>query len=171
MPNPELDAIDRRIISELQADARLTNIELADRVGLSPSPCLRRVRRLADEGVVAGYRAVLHRSRIGLGLTVFLAVKIGHGTWASHSWSAWLRTGSTNAESSACNRRLAAHLPHRCLPALERRIVLPSVRTNPAFSISARLRYSASCVNPSSAAHCFLLCPSTTAPFSPSVSM
>lgn len=76
MPNPELDAIDRCIIAELQADARLTNIELADRVGLSPSPCLRRVRRLADEGVIAGYRAVLNRSRVGLGLTVFLAVKI-----------------------------------------------------------------------------------------------
>jgi Lrp/AsnC family leucine-responsive transcriptional regulator len=76
MPNPELDDIDRRIIAELQADARLTNIELADRVGLSASPCLRRVRRLAGEGVIAGYRAVLHRNRIGLGLTVFLAVKI-----------------------------------------------------------------------------------------------
>ena len=76
MPNPALDDIDRRIISELQADARLTNVELADRVGLSASPCLRRVRRLADEGVIAGYRTVLHRNRIGLGLTVFLAVKI-----------------------------------------------------------------------------------------------
>ena|SRR5690349_24286116 len=76
MPNLGLDDIDRRIIAELQADARLTNIELADRVGLSASPCLRRVRRLADEGVIAGYRAVLHRNRVGLGLTVFLAVKI-----------------------------------------------------------------------------------------------
>lgn len=76
MPNAGLDDIDRRIIAELQADARLTNIELADRIGLSASPCLRRVRRLAAEGVIAGYRAVLHRNRIGLGLTVFLAVKI-----------------------------------------------------------------------------------------------
>lgn len=76
MPNPELDDIDRCIIAELQADARLTNIELAGRVGLSASPCLRRVRRLANEGVIAGYRAVLHRNRVGLGLTVFLAVKI-----------------------------------------------------------------------------------------------
>ncbi|WP_072386149.1 Lrp/AsnC family transcriptional regulator [Hyphomicrobium sp. CS1BSMeth3] len=76
MPNPALDDIDRRIVAELQADARLSNIELADRVGLSASPCLRRVRRLSDEGVIAGYRAVLHRNRVGLGLTVFLAVKI-----------------------------------------------------------------------------------------------
>jgi Lrp/AsnC family leucine-responsive transcriptional regulator len=76
MPNPQLDAIDRRIIAELQADARLTNVELAERVGLSPSPCLRRVKRLAADGCIAGYRAVLQRNRIGLGLTVFLAVKI-----------------------------------------------------------------------------------------------
>jgi Lrp/AsnC family transcriptional regulator, leucine-responsive regulatory protein len=76
MPNPQLDAIDRRIIAELQADARLTNVELAERVGLSPSPCLRRVTRLAADGCIAGYRAVLQRNRIGLGLTVFLAVKI-----------------------------------------------------------------------------------------------
>ncbi|QQO16604.1 Lrp/AsnC family transcriptional regulator [Bradyrhizobium diazoefficiens] len=72
----ELDDIDRRIIAELQAEARLTNTELADRVGLSPSPCLRRVKRLTDEGVIAGYRAVLHRNRVGLGLTVFLTVTI-----------------------------------------------------------------------------------------------
>ena len=50
MPKIELDQIDRRIISELQADGRLTNIELAERVGLSPSPCLRRVKRLEADG-------------------------------------------------------------------------------------------------------------------------
>jgi Lrp/AsnC family transcriptional regulator, leucine-responsive regulatory protein len=79
MPKPQLDAIDRRIIGELQADARLSNVELADRVGLSPSPCLRRVKRLEREGVIEGYRAVLRRDRVGLGLSAFLAVKIdGH---------------------------------------------------------------------------------------------
>lgn len=76
MPNLELDAVDWRIVSELQADARLTNVELAERVGLSPSPCLRRVRRLTEEGCIASYRAVLHRNRVGLDLTVFLSVKI-----------------------------------------------------------------------------------------------
>jgi Lrp/AsnC family transcriptional regulator, leucine-responsive regulatory protein len=76
MPNPPLDAIDRRIIAELQSDGRLTNVELADRVGLSPSPCLRRVKRLVEDGCIAGYRAVLQRNRVGLSLTVFLAVKI-----------------------------------------------------------------------------------------------
>lgn len=79
MPKYQLDAIDRRIIAELQVDARLSNVELADRVGLSPSPCLRRVKRLEQDGVIEGYRAVLRRDRVGLGLSVFLAVKIdGH---------------------------------------------------------------------------------------------
>jgi len=70
------DTIDHRIMTELQADARLTNVELADRVGLSPSPCLRRVKRLAADGCITGFRAMLQRNRVGLGLTVFLAVKI-----------------------------------------------------------------------------------------------
>jgi Lrp/AsnC family transcriptional regulator, leucine-responsive regulatory protein len=76
MPKIQLDAIDRRIIAELQADARLSNVELADRVGLSPSPCLRRVKRLERDGIIEGYRAVLSRDRVGLGFSVFLAVKI-----------------------------------------------------------------------------------------------
>jgi Lrp/AsnC family leucine-responsive transcriptional regulator len=79
MPNSNLDGIDRRIIAELQADARLTNVELAERVGLSPSPCLRRVKQLEREGYIEGYRAALRRDRVGLGFSVFLAVKIdGH---------------------------------------------------------------------------------------------
>jgi Lrp/AsnC family leucine-responsive transcriptional regulator len=79
MPKLDLDAIDRRIIVELQADARLTNVELADRVGLSPSPCLRRVKRLERDGYIEGYRAALRRDRVGLGFSAFLAVKIdGH---------------------------------------------------------------------------------------------
>lgn len=76
MPKIEIDDIDRRIIVELQKDARLSNVDLADRVGLSASPCLRRVKRLERDGVVAGYRAVLARETIGLGLTVFVGVKI-----------------------------------------------------------------------------------------------
>ncbi len=76
MPISDLDSIDRRIISELQADARLTNVNLADRIGLSPSPCLRRVRRLEQAGYIEGYRAALRRDRIGLGFSVFVGVKI-----------------------------------------------------------------------------------------------
>jgi Lrp/AsnC family leucine-responsive transcriptional regulator len=77
MPNPDLDSIDCRIVAALQADGRLTNLELAERVGLSPSPCLRRVKRLERDGYIEGYRAMLQRNRLGLGLTVFIGVKIG----------------------------------------------------------------------------------------------
>src|SRR5215471_16275737 len=74
-----LDAIDRRIVAEFQADARLSNVQLAEKVGLSPSPCLRRVKRLEQAGYIEGYRATLRRDRIGLGFSVFVGVKIdGH---------------------------------------------------------------------------------------------
>ena len=77
--SPALDAIDRRIVMALQADARLSNVDLAATVGLSPSPCLRRVKRLEREGYIEGYRASLRRDRVGLGLSVFVGVKIdGH---------------------------------------------------------------------------------------------
>jgi len=76
MSKMPLDAIDLRIVIELQADARLSNVELANRVGLSPSPCLRRVKRLEREGYIEGYRAALRRERVGLGLSVFISVKI-----------------------------------------------------------------------------------------------
>jgi Lrp/AsnC family leucine-responsive transcriptional regulator len=79
MPSSDLDAIDRRIVATLQADGRLSNVDLAERVGLSPSPCLRRVKRLEREGYIEAYRAMLGRDRIGLGLTVFVGIKIeGH---------------------------------------------------------------------------------------------
>ena len=79
MPKDNLDAIDCRIVASLQADGRLSNIELAARVGLSPSPCLRRLKRLERDGYIDAYRAVLQRERIGLGFSVFIGVKIeGH---------------------------------------------------------------------------------------------
>jgi Lrp/AsnC family leucine-responsive transcriptional regulator len=79
MPKPDLDPADCRIVAELQANGRLSNVELADKIGLSPSPCLRRVKRLEREGYIEGYRAALRRERIGLGFSVFIGVKIdGH---------------------------------------------------------------------------------------------
>jgi Lrp/AsnC family leucine-responsive transcriptional regulator len=79
MPKSTLDAIDCRIVAELQSDARISNVELADKVGLSPSPCLRRVKRLEREGYIQGYRAALRRDLVGLGFSVFVGVKInGH---------------------------------------------------------------------------------------------
>jgi Lrp/AsnC family transcriptional regulator, leucine-responsive regulatory protein len=77
MPTSSLDPIDCRIIAALQEDGRLTNLELSERVGLSPSPCLRRVKRLEREGYIETYRAILRRNRLGLGLTVFVGIKIG----------------------------------------------------------------------------------------------
>lgn len=76
MPRLNLDSIDRRILAALQRDARLTNVELANEVGLSPSPCLRRVRILEEAGVITGYHAELSRPEIGLGLTVFVGIKV-----------------------------------------------------------------------------------------------
>lgn len=73
---PNLDAIDRRILVALQRDARLTNVELAEEVGLSPSPCLRRVKMLEAAGLIAGYHAALAREAVGLGLTVFVRVRV-----------------------------------------------------------------------------------------------
>jgi len=77
--NP-IDKADRRILSELQSNGRLSNQELAEKVNLTPSPCLRRVRKLEEEGWIENYRAVLNRQRLGLGLTVFTEIKVeGHG--------------------------------------------------------------------------------------------
>ena len=71
------DRIDQRILGTLQADGRLSNVDLAERVGLSPSPCLRRVKQLEDAGMIDGYRAILNRKAVGLGLTVFVELKVG----------------------------------------------------------------------------------------------
>ncbi|HET8727680.1 MAG TPA: Lrp/AsnC family transcriptional regulator [Alphaproteobacteria bacterium] len=72
----DLDATDRRILAALQDDGRLSNVDLADRIALSPSPCLRRMKRLEASGVIRGYRAVLDREAVGLGLTVFTEIKV-----------------------------------------------------------------------------------------------
>ena len=69
-----LDAIDRRILRALQRDGRMSNVELANEVGLSPSPCLRRVRLLEESGVIDRYAAVLDGAKVGLTLTVFARV-------------------------------------------------------------------------------------------------
>lgn len=70
----KLDDIDRRILRTLQKDGRMQNIELAGKVGLSPSPCLRRVKMLEEAGVIERYVALLNASKIGMGLTVFARI-------------------------------------------------------------------------------------------------
>jgi len=69
-----LDAIDWRILKELQADGRITNIALSQRVGLSAPPCLRRVRALEDAGLITGYTAVMDEKALGFELTAFAMV-------------------------------------------------------------------------------------------------
>jgi DNA-binding Lrp family transcriptional regulator len=69
-----LDDIDRRILAELQADGRMTNVELAKRAGISPPPCLRRVRRLEEEGYIQGYHAEIDGQLLGWQIAFFVIV-------------------------------------------------------------------------------------------------
>ncbi|MFK7843189.1 MAG: Lrp/AsnC family transcriptional regulator [Sphingorhabdus sp.] len=71
-----MDKKDRQIIRELQRNGRLTNLELAERVNLSPSPCLRRLRNLEDSGVIHGYAALIDQKAYGVPLTVFVGIAL-----------------------------------------------------------------------------------------------
>jgi DNA-binding Lrp family transcriptional regulator len=72
----ELDAIDRHILKELQEDGRMTNVELARRVGISAPPCLRRVRALEEAGYIRGFRALLDEKKLGFEVTAFAMVHL-----------------------------------------------------------------------------------------------
>jgi DNA-binding Lrp family transcriptional regulator len=76
MGQPGFDQIDRHILAELQDDGRITNVDLAARVGLTAPPCLRRVRALEDEGAIMGYHAALNPARLGYTITVFAMVSL-----------------------------------------------------------------------------------------------
>ncbi|KQU52666.1 AsnC family transcriptional regulator [Bosea sp. Leaf344] len=76
MPEHRLDEIDRRLLQALQADGRMSIQDLAARVGLSPSPCARRVRLLEDAGVIKGYAAVVDQDKLGLPVSVFASIKL-----------------------------------------------------------------------------------------------
>src|SRR6266581_1637528 len=79
MPEHVPDRVDRAIVAKLQRDGRIANVDLADAISLSPSACLRRVKALETSGIIAGYRAEVSRLRAGLGLTVFIGLKVeGH---------------------------------------------------------------------------------------------
>lgn len=75
-----LDDIDRTILKVLQRDGRKSNRDLASAVGLSPAPCLRRVQRLEEQGYISGYAALVDRSLVGRGLTVFISVRLAQHT-------------------------------------------------------------------------------------------
>jgi Lrp/AsnC family leucine-responsive transcriptional regulator len=76
MPEHVPDKVDRAIVAHLQRDGRIANVDLADAVSLSPSACLRRVKALEASGIIAGYHAEVSRARAGLGLTVFIGLKV-----------------------------------------------------------------------------------------------
>ncbi len=76
----DLDRYDRRILEVLQEEGRISNQELADRIGLSPSPCLRRVRALEEAGVITGYKALLDARQLGLTLTALIHISMDRHT-------------------------------------------------------------------------------------------
>ena len=76
----EIDAYDRKILQALQEDGRLSNQDLADRIGLSPSPCLRRVKALEEAGVLTGYRALVSARALGLTLMALIYISMDRHT-------------------------------------------------------------------------------------------
>jgi Lrp/AsnC family transcriptional regulator, leucine-responsive regulatory protein len=75
-----IDRYDRQILAALQQDGRISNQDLADRIGLSPSPCLRRVRTLEEAGLIAGYRALLDAKKLGLSLMALIGISMDQHT-------------------------------------------------------------------------------------------
>ncbi len=76
MPNIDLDAIDRKILTILQTDGRIANVELAEKAGLSASPCARRVKQLEDTGIISRYAALIDQKAVGLPVNVFVNVTL-----------------------------------------------------------------------------------------------
>jgi DNA-binding Lrp family transcriptional regulator len=94
-----LDAIDRKILKELQEDGRITNVDLADRVGISAPPCLRRMRALEEAGYIKGYRALLDEKLLGYEVTVFAMVHLASQAGADlEAFDAFVRDKSVVRE-------------------------------------------------------------------------
>src|SRR5690606_28662805 len=85
MAQNDLDRIDKQILAELQRNGRLSNQDLADKVALSPSPCLRRVRRLEDEGYIQRYAALVDPDKAGLKLLAYVTIRLNKIHRASHA--------------------------------------------------------------------------------------
>jgi Lrp/AsnC family transcriptional regulator, leucine-responsive regulatory protein len=100
MAQVELDAIDRRIIGVLEVNGRISNLELAERVGLSPTPCSRRLKRLEASGVISGYSARINPATLGLGVSAIVTVRLGRQTPADIN--AFLNTVRSNPEITEC---------------------------------------------------------------------
>ncbi|PYB75488.1 MULTISPECIES: Lrp/AsnC family transcriptional regulator [Rhizobium] len=114
----ELDAIDLRILKELQQDGRMTNVELSERVGISAPPCLRRVRKLEEAGVIESYHAVLNANKLGYDLVAFCMVGLKHQSEANlkafaaatDSWPIVRQAWMVNGDSDFLLHCVAANL-------------------------------------------------------------
>lgn len=97
----KIDRINRNILHQLSLNGRISNLDLADKVGLSPSACLRRVQELERDGVIAGYRAILDKSKTGIGFTAYVTVGLNNHTKASQE--AFERAISRSEEVVECH--------------------------------------------------------------------
>lgn len=97
----KLDRVDRRILSDLQADGRMTNVELAQRAGISAPPCLRRVRALEEAGLIRGYHAEVDPKALGYQVTVF--AQVGLSSQAEQDLEAFERTVRSWPEVRECH--------------------------------------------------------------------
>ncbi|WP_270732115.1 Lrp/AsnC family transcriptional regulator [Shimia sp. Alg240-R146] len=97
----DLDHIDEHILRELSRDGRISNLALADKVGLSPSACLRRVAALEKTGVISGYRAVLNRAALGTGFVAYVTVGLNQHT--KHAQEAFERAMAQAPEVRECH--------------------------------------------------------------------
>lgn len=116
----ELDAIDWKILKELQEDGRMTNVELSRRVGISAPPCLRRVKRLEEAGVIRSYRAILDAPQLGFDVVAFCLVGLNHQSETelkafaerTRAWpvvrQAWMVSGETDFMLHCVATNLAA---------------------------------------------------------------
>jgi Lrp/AsnC family transcriptional regulator, leucine-responsive regulatory protein len=99
VPKIELDKTDRKILAILQQDGRLSNQDVADQVSLSPSPCLRRIKRLEEAGVIRQYVALLDPAQIGLGLLAYVNVRLEkHSEGSSNAAGARRATSSPHSD-------------------------------------------------------------------------
>lgn len=135
MPPIHLDRTDRRILDLLQKEGRLTNVELAEKVALSPSPCLRRVRALEEAGVIRDYVALLDPMKVGLGLLAYVSVTLEkRGRMASESFGrtvlTWPEVISCYSMTGEMDYLLRVHvedLEHFTRFMMDRLLKLPSV--------------------------------------------
>lgn len=132
MPTSRLDDFDRRILAALQRDGRLSNTDLADRIGLSATPCLRRVKALERDGVIRGYRAELEPDQVGLGLTVMVGVKI-----AVHREE---QTSAIQEAFKGIPEIIACHLVSGEIDYLLE-VVVPDLRSYEAFLVGKLLKF------------------------------